>query len=132
MTRNQVDFIDMLAYVFFFVSGLLQVIEFQNGGEIVSTLTTVLWSFSHNGWTTEITLPLLVSLAALGVVLYTNEWYRSEQSVIQFGLFIVTLWLILSPPFVPLMAAVIESSALVGIGAVVVESAGFLSISYIG
>lgn len=132
MTKNQFDLVDMLLSAGFLLFGIfhLGAINLADGS-VLSLLTTELWSFSNAGWTTSITVAFAGSLLSFGGIAVTNDWQASAHGAVQFVLVLVTFWLILSPPFIPLMELFlsVKGAAFVSLG---VQFVTALSISYFG
>lgn len=129
MARNQFDVIDMIAGMAFLLFGLLHLGAFEPGA--LSFLNMEIWTYSSQGWENSVTLAFVGSLVSFGVIIFTNDWQRGSQSAIQLLLVIVTLWLILSPPFMPIMAGLLDQQT-AAMAAVAIQFATSLSVGYYG
>jgi hypothetical protein len=129
MARNQVDTVDLAAMPLFILGsltelGLLGGLDLPLLGDPGQTIFTI-------GSSTEISLALVVSLAALAVVVYTNEWSLSAMGGIQAWIVVATIGLIILPPFMPILQDVL--SADIGkYAAFMVQTAGYTVLSYMG
>ncbi|QSG08881.1 hypothetical protein HSR122_1488 [Halapricum desulfuricans] len=96
------------------------------------SLSTVLYSFSADGYTSQISIGLMLSVLAIGYVLWTNDLGWRGWSAMQIWLVIVVVWLVVSPPFVPLMKTLLMGSTWGGFVAFVLQTVGFSTLSYLG
>jgi hypothetical protein len=74
----------------------------------------------------------LVSIVALGATILTNRTDFSKLTGVEFWASIVTIGLVLAPPFVPLLETLLQSSLIAGIFAILLQAGGFAIISYLG
>lgn len=110
MTRLKWDGGDIPLIGAFSVGSLSQLEIIDLSGLPISPSTEIWTATADSGHTTVITLAMLISLAALGMILYTNDLGFDSLSYFQVSLLAITTWLILSPPFVPIMDSLITST----------------------
>jgi len=104
--------------------GLLGSMKLPLVGDPSETIVTL-------GSSTDISLAILLSLSALGVVIYTNNWTLSAMGGIQAWVVVATVGLIILPPFMPLLQDVL--SADIGkYASFIVQTAGYTVLSYMG
>lgn len=129
MARGEVDPVDLVAMPFFAIAAL-----FANNVIPGSEMPY----FNPNGVLlqlgpeTSITYATVVALAALAVVIWTNKPRLNIYGGIQAWLVVVTVALILAPPFVPLLGHYIGSNMILGIVSFVVQTTGYVIISFMG
>lgn len=109
--------------------GSLDLLSLDIGGY---GLDTVLISMTAEGHTTEITVGIALAMLALGWVLWTNDLGWRGWTGIQLWVVLATVWLVLSPPFVPIMESIIMSSGIAKLVAFTLQTVGFSTISYLG
>ena len=131
MTDLALDGNDLLALPVFMLGSLGQ-LGFLSLSVAGISLSTVLYSVTADGYTTQISLGLLLSIAALGYVMWTNDLGWRGWSGLQIWLVIVVVWLVLSPPFVPIMKTLLLGSTWGGFVAFVLQTIGFSTLSYLG
>lgn len=129
MARSQVDTVDLAAMPLFILGsltelGLLGNLNLPLLGDPSQTIVTL-------GSSTDISLAVLLSLAALGVVIYTNQWTLSALGGMQAWVVIATVGLIILPPFMPLLQDLL-SADIGAYGAFIVQTAGYTVLSYMG
>lgn len=74
----------------------------------------------------------VISILAIGVAIATNKPDLDSMGAVQTWTAIATIGLVLAPPFSPMLESLIQSSAIAGIVALVVQSAGYYTLSYLG
>jgi len=131
VTDLALDGNDLLALPVFMLGSLGQ-LGFLSLSVAGISLSTVLYSVTADGYTTQISLGLLLSIAALGYVMWTNDLGWRGWSGLQIWLVIVVVWLVLSPPFVPIMKTLLLGSTWGGFVAFVLQTIGFSTLSYLG
>jgi len=131
MTDLALDGNDLLALPVFMLGSLGQ-LGFLSLSVAGISLSTVLYSVTADGYTTQISLGLILSIAALGYVMWTNDLGWRGWSGLQIWLVIVVVWLVLSPPFVPIMKTLLLGSTWGGFAAFVLQTIGFSTLSYLG
>ena len=131
MTDLALDSEDLLMLPVFMVGSMGQ-LGFLSLSVFGISLADVLYSFSADGYTTQISLGLLLSTVALLVVLWTNDLGWRGWSGLQIWLVITVVWLVLSPPFVPIMSTLLLGSEWGAFGAFVIQTIGFSTLSYLG
>ena len=80
----------------------------------------------------EITTARIISVLAVLVAFATNKPDFDQMGAVETWVAFVTIGLVLAPPFTPFLSELIAGSAIVGIVAVIIQSAGFYTISYLG
>lgn len=80
----------------------------------------------------SISIAKIIAILALGVAVATNKPDLDTMGAIQTWTAIATVGLVLAPPFSPFLESLIQSTTVAGIVAVVVQSAGFYTLSYLG
>jgi len=78
---------------------------------------------------TAISVAMVLQLAALIAVFVTNQPELDLSTGIEAWLFIATLGLVVAPPFVPLLDALL-GSAIAGMGAFVIQTFGISLVAY--
>jgi len=131
MTDLALDGNDLLALPVFMLGSLGQ-LGFLSLSVAGISLSTVLYSITADGYTTQISLGLILSVAALAYVMWTNDLGWRGWSGLQIWLVIVVVWLVLSPPFVPIMKTLLLGSTWGGFVAFVLQTVGFSTLSYLG
>ena len=96
------------------------------------SLSSTLWSTTADGYTTQISLGIILSSVALAYVLWTNDLGWRGWSGLQIWVVAVTFWLILSPPFVPIMDMLLAGSEFAKLAAFTLQTIGFSTVSYLG
>lgn len=132
MTEMQLDYNDFVALPLFLIGslGTLGLISFELAG--ISLADTLVTFTSDGGFQSSITIGTLLALLGLGIVLYTNSLSFDTMSSLQGWMTAIILWLILSPPFVPLMDQLVVASDVGSLVAVTIQSVGFGYLSYLG
>lgn len=131
MTDLALDGEDLIALPIFMIGSMGQ-LGFLSLSVAGISLADVLYSFSADGYTTQISLGLVLSISALGYVLWTNDLGWRGWSAMQIWLVIAVVWLVLSPPFVPIMSTLLMGSEWGAFGAFVLQTIGFSTLSYLG
>lgn len=130
MSYGEVDFVDLLAFPVFLLGGLQQTgimdpITFE-GYSVMDVLVDL-------PATDGITVAMLLSLGSIAVVLATNRpSIRNGLSLAQYWVVVVMFGLIVAPPFIPIIDGLIESSVAVGFVALLIQSAGYMLLSWLG
>lgn len=131
MTDMAIDGEDLIALPVFMIGSMGQ-LGFLSLSIAGFSLSDVLYSFSADGYTTQISIGLILSLAALAYVLWTNDLGWRGWSAMQIWLVITVIWLVLSPPFVPIMQTLLLGSEWGAFGAFVLQTVGYTTLSYLG
>lgn len=127
MAKNTVDLIDVPSIIVFVVGGFVTL------GFTGSSF--VLWGFDPSApvftlpGSTEISAAMVLQAAALGAVFVTNQPELDLSSGIEAWLFIVTLGLVIAPPFVPMLDTLLGMTA-AGIVAFLIQSFGISIVAY--
>lgn len=128
MAKGRVDPLDLLAMPIFILGSLVS-LGFISGFVILgfdpaATLVTLPGQ-------TAISVSNLISIAALGFVIYTNgpEW--SLDGGFQVWMFWVGVGLIVSPPFIPMIDAILGGTV-AAFFAFIVQSFSYTYASYLG
>lgn len=130
MSTLNVDMEDFVPLVLFSIAGLVSLgLATQWPG--ASYLQEGFWAFSDSGTTVTISWGMIVSLSSLGAIMYTNSVTWSSLGGIQLWLVLVTIWLILAPPFVPILGALL-SSQFAAMIAFIIQTTGAGSLAYMG
>ena len=80
----------------------------------------------------EITLARIIGVLAIIIAFATNKPDFDAMGGVETWVAFATIGFVLAPPFMPYLQDLITGSAIVGIVALVTQSAGFYSISYLG
>lgn len=128
MTQGEIDEVDLFAMPIFLLGSLFELELLYFGslpliGDPAATFAAPLGA--------ELSVAAVLSIAALGVVAYTNEWDLGGMSSVQTYILIATLGLIIAPPFAP----IIDNAISGGFGAVIalgIQSTGYTVLSYVG
>jgi hypothetical protein len=130
MGRAQIEALEVVGGVFFVAFGLVQTKVLES--EILGfDLLMPLFEISGGGDTATITPAMIASLAILFGTLYNNDIEFNTWAALDFWLFLVTIWLILSPPFVPIIEGLIASGGWGGMVAVAIQSLGYGFLSWV-
>jgi len=128
MTQMQYDAEDIIGMIVFIfgTSGTLGWVDFSFFG---IGLDDVLYTISADGYASQLTVGIFLSILGLGIIIATNDFAWRAYSGFQIWLVIAVVWLVISPPFVPIMKTITFGSDLGGVLAFVTQSmgAGFLS-----
>lgn len=130
MTRGQVDFLDLLAMPIFAVAAL-----FANGvipGDVLGGTFDPTQSLFSLGPETQISYATVVAIAAIALVLWTNKPQLDVYGGIQAWVVIVTIGLILAPPFVPLISNWMAAEPWLGIVSFLLQTTGYTVVSFMG
>ncbi|WP_323192874.1 hypothetical protein [Halostella sp. PRR32] len=93
---------------------------------------TELWAFTADGWTTSITVAAVVALASLGAIMWTNDVGLDALSGLQGWMVLVVIWLVLAPPFMPIMTELTMGSDAGKFLAMMIQFVGVGVVSYLG
>jgi len=80
----------------------------------------------------EFSLAKLVSLVALMAAIVSNRTDFSRLTSVEWWVAVVTIGLVIAPPFAPLIQHFLHSSFIAGAFAIAVQAGGFAIISYLG
>jgi hypothetical protein len=130
MARSDIEALEVVGGVFFVVFGLVQT-KVIPSKVLGFDLLMSLFSISGGGDTATITPAMVASLAILVATLYNNDVEFDTWAALDFWLFLVTIWLILSPPFVPIIEGLIASGGWGGVVAVAIQSLGYGFLSWV-
>lgn len=128
MAQHKVDSEDALVFALFGLAAAATV--------GIADVTILGYSFSDTLFNlagTAITIASTVSIAAFGWVVYTNQVGMEDIQKLDQEYYIaviVTAVLIVGIPFVPSLHDFVTSSDYVALGAIAVESAGLVAVSY--
>lgn len=131
MTDLALDIEDLYALPFFMIGSMGQ-LGFLNVSLLGISLSDILYSFSANGYVTNISLGMVISLIALLYVLWTNDLGWRGWSGLQIWLVIAVIWLVISPPFVPIMHTLLLGSSIGAFVAFFLQTIGYTTLSYLG
>ena len=74
----------------------------------------------------------IIALVALAVAYVTNKPRIDEMQLVETWTAIATAGLVVAPPLMPMVESLIQSSALAGLVALIVQAGGFYALSYQG
>jgi len=133
MARNQVDLIDLGNYFVYFIFSFLS-FEWMNWQlPILNTdLNFALLTFSSPTQEVAITFPRLALIASLVYLLWTNDLNWDAYSAFQIFAVFALVWMIISPPFVPIMYVLVQDVAISSIIAFFIQSIGYAVVMYMG
>ena len=133
MARNQVDLVDLANYFVYFVFSFLS-FEWMNWTlPVINTdLNFALMTFATPTQEIAITFPRLALVGSLAYLLWTNNLDWSAYSAFQVFAVISLVWMIISPPFVPIMYAITHEVAIASVVAFFIQSIGFAVVIYMG
>ena len=127
MASNTVDLIDVPSLFVFMAAGLFSLIlKGQNISIAGFDPTSALMTLPGE---TVISAAMVLQIAALAAVFITNKPELDLSSGIEAWLFIATLALVVLPPFVPLLDALL-GSVIAGIVAFIIQSFGISLLAY--
>ena len=133
MASMQLDIIDLPPGALFLLGALASL------GLIDATIPLTGWDLADTAWTLAAegeAVPLSVAkiMSLIGVLwaLATNDIGWRGWTSLQMFLAVATFGLVLSPPFVPLLDAVLMGSDIAKVVSLTVQMYGFAVISYIG
>jgi len=127
MTMGKVDLNDLLIMPGFLLAVLLnlQLIDDPTQG----LLSSEIWA--HSSTATSFSVATLLGLLSLGIVLYTNDFSFGIAGTLTIWAVIVTVGLMLAPPFVPIVSAILTSTAASYV-AFALQALGYVEVSYHG
>jgi len=132
MTRGKIDPVDLVAMPVFLLGSLIELDLLPvDSVPLLGDPAQVLFTLGSGAGSVEITLGTAMTLGALAVVAYTNEWDTAQLAGIQLWIIIATVGLIILPPFVPLLENWLSGS-LAAVGALVIQTSGYTILSYVG
>ena len=133
MSRMQMDLVDLPAGILFFLGAFTQLgILSPNVPVLGWDISDAIWSFSASGATVSLSVAIFISLIGLGWAVWSNELGFRGWSGLQLWVVAVTFWLVIAPPFVPILDAVLMGSEWAKLVALSVQSMGFVIVSYLG
>ena len=131
MVNGKIDLNDAVVSPFFVIASGVQASLFSMtlfGFDFASVILTL----GSGAAAVEITAARIIAVAAVLVALASNQPEFDKMGLIETWTAIATIGLVLAPPFTPMLADLITSSSVWGLLALVIQSAGFYSISYLG
>jgi hypothetical protein len=129
--QGKLDGGDMLAGLFFMLGGMTQ-LGFINGENFpFVNPADAIHTFSYGGESVTISIAIGLSLLALVVAFITNDQSFSAMGGMQLFLVIVTVGLIISPPFMPILAEALTAD-IAGLVALFLQTIGYLQVSWTG
>ncbi|WP_181687322.1 hypothetical protein [Halorhabdus salina] len=131
MARHTFDYFDMV-FLGLFVFGSIGSFGWLTFDLFGIGLQDTLYTFAADGYTTQFTIGTFLMLVAVVAVLVTNDLSLSFMSGTQIWMAIAVGWLVLSPPFVPLMNDLIIQNSLGSIVAFVIQSTGLTQLIFEG
>lgn len=130
MARADLDALEVIGGIVFVAFGLVQT-QVLPSKILGFDLLTSLHTFSGGGDTADITIAMLASLTILGMTLYSNDFDFSGWSALDLFLFVSTVWLILAPPFVPIVESFVSEGSWGAMLAVGIQSLGYGFLSWV-
>jgi hypothetical protein len=94
--------------------------------------SSVILTLGSGAGAVEITAARIIAVAAVLVAFATNKPDLDEMGMIETWVAVARIGLVLAPPFMPVLADLITFHTVAGVVALIVQSAGFYSISYLG
>ena len=94
--------------------------------------STIIFSVGSGAEAVEVSAARMIAVTAILVALATNKPDFSAMGTIQVWTAVTTIGLVLAPPFSPALQSLIGGSTVAGIFALVIQSAGFYALSYLG
>lgn len=131
MVRGKIDLNDAVVSPFFVIASGVQAQLFSMtlfGFDFASVILTL----GSGPAAVEITAARIIAVAAVLVALASNQPEFDKMGLIETWAAVATIGLVVAPPFTPMLAELIVSSSIWGIMALVIQSGGFYSISYLG
>ncbi|WP_436934095.1 hypothetical protein [Halovenus marina] len=127
MTRGKLDLNDSVVSPWFVLSAAIAVglVEFSLFG---FNFADPLINLPDGG---GISAAKIISLLALATAFATNRPNFDKMGAVETWVAIVTIGLVIAPPFFPLLDALLGNE-FAGLIAVVVQSAGFYALAYLG
>ena len=130
--RGKIDLNDAVVSPFFVIASMVSVglASFTPFGiDFADTLFTFGASTAAPA---DFSLAKLIALAALVVAYASNKPDISKMGAVETWAALATLGFVLTPPFMPAVEGLLQSSAVAGLIAVIVQAGGFYSLSYLG
>lgn len=127
---GRIDWDDRLLGAIFLLSSAVSVglVTVPN----TTVFTDVLFSFGPSDALVEITVSRVISLGALAATIATNRTDFSSLVGLEWWAAIVTIGLVVSPPFAPIIDHFISASPVAGAVALGIQAGGYATISYLG
>ena len=91
-----------------------------------------LFSFGSGAAAVSVSLAKIIAVLAILVALASNQPDFDRMGMIETWAAFATIGLVLAPPFSPAIRALLQTSTIAGIVSLVVQAAGFYSLSYLG
>lgn len=133
MTKNEVDIEDILNYFVYFVFSFLSFEWMDWQIPVINTdLNFVLYTFNSPLQEVSITFPRVVLFLSLCYLLWTNDLNLDTRSASQLFIIGALAWMVISPPFVPMMYLVTSDVAFASIIAFFIQSLGWALVMYRG
>ena len=133
MTRNQVDLEDLANYLVYFFFSFLSFEWMQKDIPLIGTdLNFELMTFAGPMQEITLTFPRLVLILSLGYLLWTNDLDWSAYTAFQVFAVVALVWMVISPPFVPIMYMLVSEYWFASIAAFFIQSVGFGAVMYWG
>jgi hypothetical protein len=129
--RADIEVHEIIMGAFFSVFSLVQVNLIEQSTILGFDLLGSVHTFTGGGDTASITPAMLGMIVILAFTMYSNDWSPSLYAGMDIWIIVVTVWLIIAPPFVPILEAMIETSMLPGLVAFLIQVVGYGSASYL-
>lgn len=95
-------------------------------------LSDTLWTLTANGYSSNVSLATLLTLLGIFWIAATNDLGWRGWSALQIWIVASTIWMVISPPFVPLMHAILMGSEWAKVIAFSLQTIGVGLIAYLG
>lgn len=133
MASMKLDVIDLPPGVLFLFGALASLGLVDATIPLVGTdLADTAWTLTAQGESVPLSIAKLMSISGVAWALATNDIGWRGWTSLQMFLAVATFGLVLSPPFVPLLDAVLMGSDIAKVVSLSIQMYGFAVISYIG
>lgn len=129
MAQMRFDLIDVAPLIAFVAASLVS-LELATNFPGADFLAQGFYTFAEGGTSVTLSVGAVLQILSLFVALYTNDLSFSALGGIQLWLVIVTIWLVLAPPFMPILDAYLSGSG--AVVAFLVQTVGFGVTGYTG
>lgn len=127
---GQIDWDDRIFGVVFLLSSAVAVGLLTVPG--TSMFSDTMLTIGNEPEAATFSLAKITSLVALMAAIVSNRTDFSKLTGVEFWTAVVTVGLVITPPFAPLISAFIAESVVAGAFALTIQAGGFFVISYLG